>query len=105
MQTILEMPYWTKKGVMKNEIPRTTVELSLHELSLHGKEVFQKVSPQIIKAAREKINYYPEMISWEALFDETCLWSSDYVAKNMGKGYYSKNEMTMEQAIELSQSR
>lgn len=63
------------------------------------------MAPAIIKAARSRIGYYPELIAWESLFYETCGWSSDYAAKNMHKGYYSKKEASFEEAVQLSESR
>jgi len=50
METILEMPYWTKKGSLRDTITKETTDTALMELSLHGPEVFNEWAPKIIGA-------------------------------------------------------
>lgn len=51
MESLLETPYWTKKGPLEHELPRDNLVKSLHELSIHGKEVYDKWAPRMLKAA------------------------------------------------------
>jgi hypothetical protein len=69
MKTIKEMPYWTKEGVGATEITKTNVAEALTELSLHGENVFEDVSPQIILACKQKLNWMPERSTFKACID------------------------------------
>lgn len=48
METILEMPFWTKKGPLRDSIVTDNVNTALMELSLHDPKVFNQWAPQII---------------------------------------------------------
>jgi len=59
MNSILEMPYWTKRCSFKESITRQNVETALMELSLHGYEIWKKYSMQIITASILKLDFTP----------------------------------------------
>lgn len=60
---ILEMPYWTKKGIHSEEIVHDNVDCALRELSLHPKEVFDTWAPKIITACKERMGFVPSVTS------------------------------------------
>ena len=71
LDTILEMPYWTKKGEYQDSIVVENVNTALGELALHSSETFNQWAPLIIKASRELINYSPPITDRMALiFDQ-----------------------------------
>lgn len=81
LETILEMPYWTKKGVLKDEIERVNVVNALRELSLHSEEVFNEWAPKIVKASVEKLGYLPAVVDRRELIlfvtDAGRVWMRD----------------------------
>lgn len=72
LETIHEMVSWSKKGPEYHNICRGNVDVAVHELSLHGKEVFEKETKTLLKEARERLGYQPTFTSWELVFFETC---------------------------------
>jgi ribosomal protein S17E len=64
LDTILEMPYWTKEGPAPLEITYDNVSTALMELSLHGEEKFLFHSQEIIDACRKKMNWLPPVTSY-----------------------------------------
>lgn len=81
LETILEMPYWTKKGVLKDEIERVNVVNALRELSLHAKEVFDEWAPQIVSASVAKLGFLPSVVDRKELIlfvtDAGRVWMRD----------------------------
>lgn len=71
METILEMPYWSKKEFY-HEICQTNFHTALRELALHGDSVFDTWAPIMLKAARERLNLVPMVTSREFLLLESC---------------------------------
>jgi len=69
LETILEMPYWTKRGALKEDIEKDNVETSLKELSLHDERVFLAWSPLIIKSSKDAIGFVPTITSYKGLQD------------------------------------
>jgi len=69
LETILEMPYWTKRGALKEDIERDNVETSLKELSLHDERVFLAWSPLIIRSSKDAISFVPTITSYKGLQD------------------------------------
>ncbi len=67
LDTILEMPYWTKRGDCQDMIVTQNVDTALAELALHPVETFNHWAPLIINASRETINYSPAMTDRTAL--------------------------------------
>jgi hypothetical protein len=66
LTVILEIPYWTKKKAnMELEITRCNVQLALDELSLHGREVFDKYAPLMRVACRERLQWVPIRTEYE----------------------------------------
>jgi hypothetical protein len=64
LDTILEMPYWTKEGPAPREITCDNVNTALMELSLHGEEVYLFHQKEIIDACRKKMNWLPPVTSY-----------------------------------------
>jgi len=62
LDTILEIPMWTKKGCASHTITCDNVDNCLRELSLHDPEVFNLWAPKVISSAREKLDYYPVVV-------------------------------------------
>lgn len=69
LETILEIPYWTKVG-LEESVTRTNVETAIRELALHKAEVFDEWAPKIIRASKEKLGYIPLIIDRNVLLDE-----------------------------------
>jgi hypothetical protein len=69
LDTILEMPYWTKEGPAPQEITEDNVNTALMELSLHGEEVFHFHQEVIIDACRKKMNWLPPVTSYTMNLD------------------------------------
>lgn len=68
LDTILEMPYWTKKDAFE-QVWRDNVDNALRELSLHSKEVFDEYAPMMIEASRQK-GFVPVLSDRNVLMDE-----------------------------------
>jgi len=64
---ILEMPYWTKKGITSEEITRTNVDCALRELSLHESSIFTAWAPKLVEASRKCLGYVPPIVNRELL--------------------------------------
>ena len=69
LETILEMPYWSKKEGFEN-IWRENLENALRELALHDVSVFNHYVPQLLEASRMRANYCPVLTARNALLDE-----------------------------------
>jgi hypothetical protein len=67
INVVLEMPYWSKKGLLYDEITRGNVDICLMELSLHGESVFSRYAQTIIQSSRHIIGYQPISTDWESL--------------------------------------
>lgn len=59
MDTILETPYWTKKGSEASSITVSNTNDSMMELALHGDSVFNEWQPKIVAAFDEAFPYEP----------------------------------------------
>lgn len=59
LESILDMPYWTKSNGKDPESVNKTVDILLHKLALHGKDTFNTYANTIISASCEKLNYKP----------------------------------------------
>jgi len=59
LDSILDMPYWTKSNGKDPESVNKTVDTLLHKLALHGKETYNEWAPKIIEASCSKLNYRP----------------------------------------------
>jgi hypothetical protein len=70
LETVLEIPYWTKKGFLRDTIERDNVEVALSELSYHPKEVFDEWAPKILSSARSKLNFVPSVVDQASLARE-----------------------------------
>lgn len=91
LDTILEIPQWTKKGTMRDQITHDNIEACLRELALHGRETFTKymriIQQQcILKNIRYRFRtyqeYYTEVLELP-LFQseetyEVCLQTTDF---------------------------
>jgi hypothetical protein len=69
LDTILEMPYWTKDGPGPLEITKENVKTALMELSLHGESLFSQYSSVIIAACRDRMNWFPPASSFVVNFE------------------------------------
>jgi hypothetical protein len=67
LRVILEMPYWTKKGIHEITIQMDNVENALQELSLHPREIFNEWAPHIIRNSQELLDFTPPVVSQNAL--------------------------------------
>jgi hypothetical protein len=57
LDTILEMPQWTKSALDREQITRDNVKQAVLELSLHSSEVWDQWFPKISQAAVRYIDY------------------------------------------------
>jgi hypothetical protein len=70
LRVILEAPYWTKTSAPHGSV-ETTVEWTLMELSLHGRDVFNTYAPTILdKTALCLDGYRPFCDNWEGWFNK-----------------------------------
>lgn len=69
LETILEMPYWSKKKFY-DTIWRDNLENAVREMSLHEPEVFNKWVPKMCDASYRLTQYVPEIVNRKALLDE-----------------------------------
>jgi hypothetical protein len=63
MVTIVNELDWTKK-VDANEITKDKAVIALKELSLHGKEKYDKHACQIIESVKNYVDHYPPKVGW-----------------------------------------
>jgi hypothetical protein len=63
LDTILEAPYWSRSDTDPTAV-NDTVQQMLYELALHTEETFNQYAPQIIKASKEKLTYFPTQITY-----------------------------------------
>jgi hypothetical protein len=54
LDTILEMPYWTKKSPLCHQITEDNVNTAMRELALHDESVFDLWAPKIMSACTDK---------------------------------------------------
>jgi len=66
LETILEMPYWTKDTKESMIIVKDNVDVALMELGLHDKVVYDQWASKIIDAAKKKIGFSPQFSSYES---------------------------------------
>jgi hypothetical protein len=59
LDTILEMPQWTKKRDKEFHNTRQVVDTALKELSAHGDLIWSEWYPKIMRASQEKLNHIP----------------------------------------------
>lgn len=69
METILEMPYWTKKEQSEG-ITCTNVDNAIRELALHPKEVYDEWVPKIVQASVDRLGYMPTYFDRSTMLQE-----------------------------------
>jgi len=67
LETILEIPYWTKDCENPLSIVESNIDTSLRELSLHPVGVFDEWAPKLIKSYKDKCGKYPAVVSRRVL--------------------------------------
>lgn len=69
LDTILDIPNWTKKGANVYGDTETNVKIALEELTLHGRTVFEKWRRKIVRAIEDTPGLsQPESTSFDVLF-------------------------------------
>nr|WPR17565.1 MAG: non-structural polyprotein [Pseudoscorpian dicistrovirus 2] len=68
METILEMPQWTNKTAMKDQVVHERVEACLNELSLHGREIYEQWAPKIIEQYKLHYSRNVHFYTWLSTF-------------------------------------
>jgi hypothetical protein len=76
--TILETPYWTKRGSSADKIALDNLQFSILELSLHGENVFVKYVPKMTELAFEKYRHSPEVIRFNRALLMCCAREEHY---------------------------
>jgi len=72
INTVLEIPMWTREiPGMTDQIVEDNVQHAVFELALHGKDVFEKWSPLMVEALREKYGRSTEYTQYELCLDMT----------------------------------
>jgi len=61
LDTVLETPYWVKKGKSPVDVTKTNVTLACHELALHSDEVFELWTNKIRSACKRVLNWMPNL--------------------------------------------
>jgi hypothetical protein len=69
LDVVLEIPMWTKKKY-SDQIAISNVNNSIKELSLHGKEIFNKYVPKMAKAMYEEYTEWPETTNFTSCLHE-----------------------------------
>lgn len=93
LETVLEIPSWTKKGAMEDMIPITNMELVLRELALHGRVVFDLYVVEIKKMLLNMCGYVPKTTSYDELLSEVLAADlRDYTHKFQSTGLSSFDE-------------
>lgn len=64
LQVILEMLYWSKKGMYCETIPHENCDFALRELSLHDKATYDNIMPLLCSEAISKINHFFPIIDY-----------------------------------------
>lgn len=72
LSVILEMVLWTKNKYDSVKITIDNVDTALMELSLHGKEVFDKYAPKLTNALFDAHDVYPKNTSFHSNFMKAC---------------------------------
>lgn len=80
LETILEMPYWTKKK-MSDVIACDNVDNAIRELALHPQDVFDEHVPKILASSARHYGYRPAQVNRKALI----LAMKDYVPRHLLK--------------------
>jgi hypothetical protein len=70
METILEIPYWTKKHD-SHEIMLANCERSIYELALWGKDIFVDKTREVLPFMKE-VGYQPRSEDWLTWLDFVC---------------------------------
>lgn len=65
LEVVLEIPMWTTRGPLEEDITRTNVVVALNELSLHGESVYDKWAPLILEASTEVIGFTPPSVTFK----------------------------------------
>jgi len=67
LDVVLEIPYWTKRGAGKSDtITMDNLQLSLDELSLHGKTIFTKYSKKMVEKSQGIMKMCPKRFLYSA---------------------------------------
>jgi hypothetical protein len=66
LATITEMVLWTKKGHSYATITKNNVTKALQELSLHGREVYDRYAQKMIDALYSAHHCYPPTLTYES---------------------------------------
>jgi hypothetical protein len=71
LDVVLEIPYWTRKSD-RLSITLSNVQTSLYELSLHGKEVFRRYGPKMIRGVDERLGAGDQLkhVTWISCSDK-----------------------------------
>jgi len=67
IDVVIEIPYWCSDFVNSSSISKTNVDLVVHELALHPREVFDKWSKLILKSSQELLGFCPTITSYDLL--------------------------------------
>jgi hypothetical protein len=66
MDTILELPLWTKKQHDADFIAKENTKMALEELSLHGEKIFNQYAKKMIDACFLAYGEYPKIVSYSS---------------------------------------
>lgn len=66
LDSILETPYWTKRGSGPEQITKDNVCVALMELGLHSEDVYREWAPRIIHASRKCLKWVPRLRTYAA---------------------------------------
>ncbi len=69
LSTLLEIPYWYHQGKTDTDTIKQNVDTALRELSMHDAQTFNIWSEKILRAARDKMCYFPEVVDRSTLMD------------------------------------
>lgn len=72
LQTILEIPMWTKSGGASLEITKDNVVTAVEELSLHNPDTFSKWIHVIVSASQEHLQFVPPVVHRTPLLRRVC---------------------------------
>jgi hypothetical protein len=72
LDTILEIPMWTKSGSRSLTIAKDNVDCCLRELAIHPENIFNHWAPKVVEASQKFLGYTPYVTDWYTLLEESC---------------------------------
>lgn len=72
LEAILEVPYWTRKGSLRENITLSNFDFTIRELTLHGREIYEHHAQILMRCFRERMppGFSYTKRQWRSLYFE-----------------------------------